>query len=1395
MRRVLCAGGVALGALCLLVAFAGGTASATTLCSINVSPCAGVEFKSGSKLKATASSPVFNSSIGTVSCETSTFEGETTSDGGEGKAVEATLSSLTFTGNCHLGKTSCTLTTVSLPSGTTLSGEGGSGTLNLGKGGELTIKCGILLNCTYSLEEVELELIGGSPALAVIYEHELTKSKGICPKSTVWTSEYKLQAPEALYLVASPAPPINYAIYESYGGGCNIGLGQPPCQPNPGGGGGGCNSSGGCAKGAVGCNPATAGGVMPRCIVGDLVNAATGNLAKEQIDIGPLGGRGPALGITRSYNSQIAVEQSEAGPYGYGWSGPYSAHLTINEEAETATVRHDNGSAVVFYLIAGSYYPPIWSPSTLKKSGENYIYTLASQEQFKFNASGQLTEITDRHGNALTLTYKEGKLETVKDAAGRALTFAYEGAQVKSVKDPQGHEVKYTYESGNLATVTLPGEEKSSWEFKYDGSHQLTKFTDARGNTTKTEYDGSNRVKAQIDALERERKLEYKETGEIKETTITEPNGSKTFVKFNESGEPTEITKASGTGLAQTTKYEYSTAFELLKETDANNHAITYAYDLAGNRTSEKDANGNESTWTYNSTHDVLTETTPGGETTTYTRNASGDPETIKRPAPESKTQEVKFKWAANGDLEEETDPLSRKTKFEYEKYGNLKAEIDPAEDKATWTYDEDGMQITEVSPRGNEAGKEPAKFETKIKRDAQGRPELVTEPEGRETKYAYDAAGNLEKLTNSNKHATTYAYDAANQLIEVKAANGDVSKISYDSMGAVKGKTNGNSQTTKFERNSLGQLTETIDPLERATIRTYDAAGNLKELKDAAERTTTFSYDAGDRLEKVDYSDAGTADVTYKYSKDGQLTEMSDGTGTSKYAYDQLSRLTEAKNGNSETVKYEYNLGNEPIKVTYPNGKAISRAYDSAGRLEKVTDWLGGETKFAYNRDSALTSTTFPSGSTNKDEYGYDNAGDQTSTTMKRGAETLASLSYGRTGVGQLESLTQEGLPGPEELEYAYDERERLSEGVETSFKYDPANNPIELGATKLEYDAASQLKKAGTTKYTFNNLGERTKAEPEGGTATTYGWDQAGNLTSVTKSGSIEDTYAYDGNGLRASQKISGVKAQLTWDVVGALSLLIYDGTRYYLYGPDGLPFAQIASETPTYLHHDHLGSTRLLTDSEGKAKGKYTYTPYGAVEEQSGEAKTPLGFAGQYRNDSTGLIYLRKRVYDPVETSQFLSVDPIVSNTGEPYSYAGDDPVNNGDPNGLYASTAQQPPTPPYAPQPDSGPNHIGGGWYCQWHQGWHYHRQLVNGQWFDWAQTGWDSNGNMTWALLPQRTPPPPPGPFMTPRRRGFFRRIWDNMTRPSPGPNWNQYPLDRMPGHSLPGDSQINPLYP
>ncbi len=56
--------------------------------------------------------------------------------------------------------------------------------------------------------------------------------------------------------------------------------------------------------------------------------------------------------------------------------------------------------------------------------------------------------------------------------------------------------------------------------------------------------------------------------------------------------------------------------------------------------------------------------------------------------------------------------------------------------------------------------------------------------------------------------------------------------------------------------------------------------------------------------------------------------------------------------------------------------------------------------------------------------------------------------------------------------------------------------------------------------------------------------------------------------------------------------------DGTNTYIYGPGGLPFEQVdGAGNVTYLHHDHGGSTRLLTNASGAVVATFTYDSYGS------------------------------------------------------------------------------------------------------------------------------------------------------------------------------------------------------
>jgi RHS repeat-associated protein len=1016
------------------------------------------------------------------------------------------------------------------------------------------------------------------------------------------------------------------------------------------------------------------------CRKGKPVNCATGDEYQTQTDLA-VGGRGPALELALTYNSQLASSShAAAGQFGYGWTGSYSAHLEVKSAWDEAIVHEDDGATVTFEEIFSGWQPnggALVQAKLVDESG-GYAYTLPDQTVMHFNSSGRLMSEVDRNGNTLTMSRNsEGRLEAIKDGAGRQITLKYNSeGQVESASDPMGHTVKYAYEGGNLASVTLPGETSPRWQFKYNSAHELTSETDGRGYATTTEYNATGQATSQTEPLGRTRKWSYTPTYTGSQTTITEPNGSETVEEFNEDESPTKVTRAVGTLLAATTTDRYDSHDEIVASTNPDEDTTEYGYDAAGDRTSETNPDGKETTWEYDSTHDITAITEPAGEKTTIERDSHGNAIKVSRPAPGEATQNTKYKYDADGDVESMTDALGHEWKYEYDSYGDRTAETDPEANKRTWSYNEDSQEISTVSPRGHVSGAKESSFKTTIERDAQGRPIKVTDPLGHETKYSYDADGDLASETDPEADKTTYTYDQDDEQTKIEQPNKATTETEYNIQGEVSAQIDGNKHATKYERNALGEITEEVNPLGQRTTKEYDEAGNLTTLTDAEKRTSTFKYDPASRLIEVTYSDGKTPTVKYEYNADGNRTKMTDGTGESTDTYDQLQRLTETKDGHGDTVKYEYNLDDSPTKITYPNGKAVTSAYDNDDRLKSVTDWLEHTTKYAYNPDSEVASITYPTGTSDEDTYAYEDDDAMSEAVMKKSTEILASLLYTRGKDDEITKATSKGLPGEEKPAFTYDENSRLTKGAGVKYAYDSANNPTTIGEDTYTYNSAAELEKSAlktttVNTYSYNEVGQRIKTTPASGVATSYGYDQAGNLTMVTRAKegtkpAIEDAYAYNGQGVRASETISGATSYLTWDTAEELPLLLNDGTNSYIYGPGGLPIEQISSGgTVTYLHHDQQGSTRLLTGSTGTVTGKCTYSAYGTPTCE-GTTTTPLGYDGQYTSSDTGLIYMRARTYDPA-TAQFLTRDPFVALTGEPYSYAEDNPLNRADPSG--------------------------------------------------------------------------------------------------------------------------------
>ncbi len=439
--------------------------------------------------------------------------------------------------------------------------------------------------------------------------------------------------------------------------------------------------------------------------------------------------------------------------------------------------------------------------------------------------------------------------------------------------------------------------------------------------------------------------------------------------------------------------------------------------------------------------------------------------------------------------------------------------------------------------------------------------------------------------------------------------------------------------------------------------------------------------HDAADQLTGVTYSDGTTPNVTYSYDAGGQRTKMVDGSGTTSYAYDALHRLTDVTDGNGVHVGYRYDLASRQTGVVYPSGNTLLRTYDPAGRVTTQDDGSGRLTRFAYDPDGDLTAITRPDSTTSARTF--DAAGRLTRITdTGPGGATILDIPYTYDAASRLTDATvHAGTTGVPTNGYGYDNGDNLvrisTDGVDTTLLHDAADQL--LSATSA----------AGTTTYSNDTRGDRTGWTDAVGNTASYGYDQANRLTSsvgppLTKlnqlgAASTSVGYTYNGDGLRMQKRVvlngASVALRESWDVTASVPLMLV-GDRVnsvlsvtpdtFVYAPDGTPLEQI-SGTALFFHTDRLGSVRAITDQQGAVVATVNYDPYGKVTAGSATAATPLGYAGQYTDPETGLIYLRARYYDPT-TGSFLTRDPITSITQAPYTYVDDDPLDGTDPSGL-------------------------------------------------------------------------------------------------------------------------------
>jgi RHS repeat-associated protein len=932
---------------------------------------------------------------------------------------------------------------------------------------------------------------------------------------------------------------------------------------------------------------------------------------------------------------------------------------------------------------------------------------------YGYDSNHYLTTTTSPDGGVTTNTYDSSRRVTSQsDALGRVTTISYDGspsAMTTTTTLPGGSEKVETYTNGLLTSSTAAAgtSAAATTSYAYDDADNLVKTTDPMGHSTTFSYDGNGNKLTQEDPIRHKTTWTYNDFNEV--TSQTDPLGRVTTTVYDDNGNMLSTT--SPTGRVQ--QWTYNPDGTVATSTDGRSHTTTYGYNGAGQPTSTTDPDHRTTSTTYNAAGFMTSVTKPVGEVTSYDVDAVG--RVLDSTDPDHQT--TGFTYDADGnqlsktgpdglattstydladELKTQSDAYGKKTTYAYTTAGQLASVTDPDGDKTKYTYDAAGNKTSMTDADGrrtayhydldnrNTATYLPSGVHSSVAYNAASQKVATTDAKGETTTYAYDADGELISTTDPLGNVTAQSYTGDGQVSVVTLPDSSAEAYTYDADGNTTRFVNADSKATTYTYTLSNEMSGETQPGGLATTYRYNTAGMLYVTTNPDGSTFTYTYNGDGDPTRIASSAPGSTDVVYTYTESGQRKSMTDETGVSTYTYDHDGRLTTDKNGAGKTLTYAYGNEGQLLTLTYPGSKTVTYAYDPAGQMTSLTDWSSNQTTFTWTADGQLATQADPNGITETRSYDADDL--PASIATAKSGTPLATYTYGHDADGDIDSQSTADPIATTTSSFGYDPNTQLTTvtvgGSSASYA---ATSAGELSTTAkgdaLTYNSAQELTSLTPTagpasSYSYNANGSRTASTVAAtdiapAATTNYGFDAEGNLATVTLPG-VEPTevdYTSDGDGLRQSRAVGSAITNFLWDVDGSLPLLLDDGTHSYLYGPSTSPIAQVddSSGTIQYLHEDVIGSVRLITSGSGSVVGTTEYDSYGNRSSHTGSADSAIGYSGALTDSDTGLVYLQARDYDPA-TEQFLTVDPAVDTTHQPYAYVANDPLSLTDPTGL-------------------------------------------------------------------------------------------------------------------------------
>jgi len=995
---------------------------------------------------------------------------------------------------------------------------------------------------------------------------------------------------------------------------------------------------------------------------------------------------------TVAYDAEDRVD-SVTGPHGHALDFVYGVNGNLEKVADPS-----GNDILLTHTTSASSNKTLLQKVTFQDGAvREYLYEMTDVEN-DTHITGIIDENLERFA---TYGYNTDGLVTASEHAGgkEKITLSYTGSTTQVVDNAQNAtDYSFSADESRPRRVLSRAEAGASKTYTYpsysqDNRSRPTQLVDELGNITAYSYDAWY-LRSRTDAVgtsdERTTSYTYQWNGQpalIRTTSVRTGFNRDVSISYNASTWPTSVTvtgyQPDGTAVSRSTTMTYNgsgqvstvdgprtdvtdvTAFEyydcttgnecgqLEKITNALGHITTFdSYDANGRLLQMTDPNGLATSYGYDLRGRVLTTTLtpPAGaaRVTTNTYDAAGQLKTVTTPDGMMLT----YDYDAAHDLMSITDNFGNRIEYGYDGRGNRKDED---------TYDPNGVLKRAVDytfdakdriDTINNGG-----FTTDLVFDVLGNLTDEQDPKLATTRHSYDALGRLEQTIDALTGVTDYDYDVNDNLVSVSAPN---------------------AATTTYEYDDLGNLLEEVSPDRGTLTYSYDEAGNRKSVTDARGRLTTYSYDALDRLTLIALDGGGSIAYEYDVGSNalGRLNKITDGSGYTTWSYDGFGAVTgktQTIGAVALTIGYSYDASGRLSATTLPSGRVVSYGYDAYLASSVAVDGTTILSGATYDPFGPVNAWTWGNGATSS--RSYDLRGLISSHSI---AGDVRALGY--DAAGQLSSLDDARHTDS----FDYDLLGRLDDFVHAGVSPLP-------GSQAFTFDGngnRTSITESGTAYSYVSQANSNRLLSTAGPTARTYTYDASGNITADGI-----HTYAYDDRGRlvgldsgAATYQHNGQGQRVTKDN-GAVTLYAYDEAGQLIGEYDSLgnamqehvwfnsaPVAVLSGANAYYVHTDHLGTPRAVTDGNTTI-WRWESDAFGstAAQEDPDGDLTPftynLRFPGQYFDVESGLHYNYYRTYDP-GTGRYLESDPIGLTGGlNTYGYVGSNPLSYADAYGLY------------------------------------------------------------------------------------------------------------------------------